>query len=261
MNSLYPHDLDSYLNILLVFFRFMAFIVLVPGLSHKAIPTSFKVLFSLTLSLSIYPVVKPYLILLDGSFSGFVIAAIRETSIGLLMGFVCYLTFESIQLAAQLLGLQMGLGTAALLDPVNQANVSLIVPLHTWMALSLFFIGNFHHETLYSFISSFYITRKNELTFMGNKELLAQVIGISAKLFSLSVRISAPITALILLTNMMIGVLARLIPQMNVILFSFPITIVLSLAGIYIFAPDTLDFFTNILEEMGTDIMTTVRVL
>ncbi len=261
MNALYPHDLESYLNILLVFFRFMAFLVLLPGLSHKAIPMSFKILFSLTLSLAIYPVVKPNLIMLDGSFSGFVIGAIRETTIGLLMGFVSYLTFESIQLAAQMLGFQMGLGTAALLDPTNQANVSLIVPLHTWMALSMFFIGNFHHEALYSFVSSFYVTRKGELNFMGNKELLSQVVGISTKLFTLAVRISAPLTAVILLTNLMIGVLARLIPQMNVILFSFPITIMLSLAGIYIFAPDTLEFFTHILEEMGTDIMSTVRVL
>lgn len=261
MNALYPHDLESYLNILLVFFRFMAFITLIPGLSHKAIPMGFKVLFSLAFSLAIFPVVKGSLIAFDGSFSGYVIGAIREISIGLIMGFVSYLTFESIQLAAQLLGFQMGLGTAALLDPTNQANVSLIVPLHTWMALSLFFIGNFHHEALYAFVSSFYVTRKGELNFFGNKDLLAQVVGVSTKLFSLSVRISAPLTAVILLTNLMIGILARLIPQMNVILFSFPITIVLSLAGIYIFAPDTLGFFTHVLEEMGTDMMASVRLL
>lgn len=261
MNVLYPQDLDSYLNILLVFFRLMAFLIFLPGLSHKAIPMQFKVLFSLTLSLSIYPVVKTHLILFDGSFSGFVIGALRESAIGIIMGFASYLTFESIQLAAQMLGFQMGLGTAALIDPTGQANVSLIVPLHTWMALAIFFIANFHHEALYAFISSFQVTSKHELVFLGNKELLSQIVGISTKLFTLAVRISAPLTAVILLTNLMIGILARLIPQMNVILFSFPITIMLSLVGIYIYAPDTLEFFAHILEEMGTDIMTTVRVL
>ncbi len=261
MNALYPTDLSSYLNVMMIFFRLMGFLVLLPGLSHKSVPNQFKVLFCLTLSLSLYPLIKPNLILFDESFSGFVGAAIRESSVGLLMGFMAYITFESISLAAQMLGYQMGLGTAALLDPVNQANVSLIVPLHTWIALALFFIGNFHHEALAIFAKSYILTKHTSIELVGNKPLLDLIVHTTSKLFVMAVTLSAPLTAVILLTNLMIGVLSRLIPQMNVILFSFPITIMLSLAGIYILAPELIEFLSHVLEQMGVDVTTALRTL
>ena len=261
MTALYPQSWLAYLDILLVFLRLLGLFLLVPAFSHNTIPVVVKLILALSLSLAIYPIVKHFLPPLDFSLSGIFAAAFRETFVGLIMGFAAYVTFEAINLAAQFVGYQMGFGSAGLMDPQTHASVSVLVHLHGWLALMVFFMANMHHHVLQLFVMSFEVTHGLHHEILSNTNVLASIVLFSGKLFVLAVQMAAPLTVLVLVVNAALGVLARMLPQMNVLLFSFPLTMILGFCTLYLVAPELLDYFSSLLGEMATDMVGVVRSL
>jgi flagellar biosynthetic protein FliR len=261
MNTLYPTTELGYLGVLLVFFRLLGLFLVAPGFSHSAIPFPIKILTALTISLALFPIVRTYVPVDSHSLSGYLGSVARESAIGFLMGFVAYVTFESISLGAQFVGYQMGLGTASMMDPENNQQVSAMVPFQAWIALMVFFIGDMHHHVIQVFAESFRITQGVTDSHFSNPALLQFFIGITTKLFILAVQLSAPITLLVLSCNLVIGMLSRIMPQMNILLFSFPITIFLGFAGLYLIAPEMIDTVENVLAEVSNELMAFVRLV
>ncbi len=261
MSGIYPTNELAYLSVLLIFFRMLGLFLLVPGFSHSAIPGVIKLLLALTVSLALFPVVRQYVPLVDGSIAGYFAAVIRETAIGLMMGFVSYVTFEAINLGAQFVGYQMGLGTVSMMDPQEHAQVSAIVPFQTWVALMIFFFADMHHQVIQVFAESFKVTQGFDAAHFNNPALLKFMVGITAKLFSLAIQLAAPITLMVLSCNVVVGMLSRIMPQMNIMLFSFPITITLGFAALYLVAPEMLDAMESVLGDVSGELMTLVRIL
>ncbi|MCX6103665.1 MAG: flagellar biosynthetic protein FliR [Proteobacteria bacterium] len=259
MTSLYPNDWMAYLGVFTVFVRVLGFFMLVPGFSHKTIPVNIRILLCLSLSLAFYPIVKSSVGAIPGTWSGIVILVLKESGVGLLMGFICYITYEAIHLAAQIVGYQMGFGTAGLIDPQNQSNESLLVPLHSWLALLVLFTTDMHHHLLKLFLMSYVATQKLQIESFSNIETFNLVVNVSGNLFALAIQMGAPFTLMILSCNLVMGVLSRLMPQLNVMLLSFPVTILLGFCGLYLLAPEILDFMANLLQEMGQNCVLLLR--
>lgn len=261
MTALYPNDWMSYLGVFTVFVRVLGFFLLVPGFSHKTIPVNIRVLLCLSLSLAFYPLVKKSMGTFPETWGGITLLALSESGVGLLMGFVCYLTYESIHLGAQIVGYQMGFGTAGLIDPQNQSNESLLVPLHSWLALLVIFTTDFHHHLLKLFLMSYVATQKLQSMSFNHQETFQLITQVSGKLFVLAIQMGAPFTLLILSCNVVMGVLSRLMPQLNVMLFSFPITILLGFCALYLLAPEILEYIRNLLDEMGQNCILLLKTL
>lgn len=261
MTALYPNNWMAYLGVFLVFIRVLGFFMLVPGFSHKTIPLNLKILLCLSLSLAFYPLVKTSLGSFPETWGGIFVVALKETSVGLLMGFICYLTYEAIHLAAQIIGYQMGFGTAGLIDPANHSNESLLVPLHSWLALLVLFTTDLHHYLLKLFLMSYVSTQKLQAISFSNEDTFRLIVGVSGNLFVLAIQMGAPFTLLILACNVVMGVLSRLMPQLNVMLFSFPITILLGFCALYLLAPEILDYMENLLNLMGENCIALIKTL
>jgi flagellar biosynthetic protein FliR len=261
MSALYPTSWNIYLDVLVVFLRLLGFFLLVPGFSHRAMPGNVKLLMAISISLALYPVVKVYLPPFPQTWEGIVVLALRESAVGFIMGFIAYITFEGIGLAAQLVGYQMGFGTVGLIDPQNQANVSILVPLHSWLALMVFFLTDMHHMMLSLFVTSFKVTGALHTMSFSGPELLKVVIGVTGKLFVLAVQMGAPFTLLMLCCNITVGVLSRLMPQMNIMLFSFPVTILLGFSALYLLAPEMLEYIHSKLGDISGDVLRVIKAL
>jgi flagellar biosynthetic protein FliR len=261
MTSIYPNDWMAYLGVFTVFVRVLGFFLLVPGFSHKTVPVNIRVLLCMSLSLAFYPLVKSSIGSIPETWGGIAMLSLRETGVGLLMGFICYLTYEAIHLAAQIVGYQMGFGTAGLIDPQNQSNESLLVPLHSWLALLVLFSTDMHHQLLKLFLMSYVATQKMQITSFSNQETFRLITQVSGNLFVLAIQMGAPFTLLILSCNAVMGVLSRLMPQLNVMLFSFPITILLGFCALYLLAPEILEYIGNLLGEMGQNCIQLLRTM
>lgn len=249
------------LQMAIVFLRLLGFFLFVPVFSDRAIPGMVKILLAVALTFALYPVVRPMLGAVPSDLSGLTAMVLRETAIGFAMGFVAYLTFEGIQLAAQFLGYQMGFGFVGLVDPVNQTQTSVLVPLHRWVAIVVFLIADFHHDLFTLFVRSFEVSTTLTTSFIDNKNLMAFLMAQVGHLFAIAVQMAAPLALVILATQVTVGVLARLMPQMNIILFSFPISILLGIAGMYIVAPEMINYLNNLLGQMSGNVMELLRIL
>ncbi len=261
MTDLYPRNWMEYLNILQIFLRMMGLFLLLPGFSQDNIPPRVKILFSLVLSLALYPMLKHNIAPLPESLGGLAGIALRESCIGLLMGFASYVTFQGVALAAQFIGTQMGFGAAGLVDPINQSQTSILVALQGWLILMVFFFTDMHHRVLQLFVMSFDVTHQIPVHAFATSEVLTEFIRITGKIFIMAVQMAAPFTLLILATNVAVGILARMLPQMNILLFSFPITILLGLCAIYLVAPEMLYYMENVLSEMLGDMVSMMKMV
>jgi flagellar biosynthetic protein FliR len=261
MSALYPSHWMEYLNVAQIFLRLMGFFVLMPAFSNDIVPGKAKLLIGLSLSLALYPILHRWLPPIPETLEGLAALALRETAVGLIMGLAGYITFEGISLSGQFLSTQMGFGAAGMIDPMNHTQTSSLVVLEGWLVLMVFFFTDMHHVVLGMFVSSFEVTaRLGEIDFT-NQLMMNEFMRISAKLFMLAVQMAAPFTLLMLTTNLAIGVLSRLLPQLNIILFSFPITITLGFLSLYLLAPDLLNYLENVLGNMTADIAGVLKVL
>lgn len=260
MTALYPVAWTAYLDVFLIFLRLLGLFLLGPAFSHRSIPPTVKVALALALALTLYPIVRPSLPPLTLSLEALVFQGLRETVIGFLMGFTCYLTFEAVNLAAQFVGYQVGFGSAGLIDPVNQASVSVWVPLHGWLVLMVFFFMDMHHQVLRILVMSYQVTGSQH-EFLSDPGVLRALVLISGKIFVLAVQMAAPFTLVALSVNAGLGILARMLPQMNVLLFSFPLTMLLGFCTLYLVAPDLLDYLGGLMGEMSTDLINLLRTV
>lgn len=258
MNALYPQNWTAYFQILIVFVRGLGLFLLVPVFSHRAVPARVKTLLALTISFALYPMVQVYLPKLPGTLEELMLLVLRESAIGWLMGFAAYITFEAISMGAQFAGQQMGFSSAVIPDPQYQGT-SALVPLQSWLAIMVFLYADMHHQLIAVFVKSFELTSTINHVQMDTQRFLNALILLTSKLFWLAVQIAAPFTLLVLCCNAVIGVLARLMPQMNVLLFSFPVTMLLGLAALYLLAPDLLQVIENSLGDVSGDVITMLK--
>ncbi len=261
MSALFPNDWRVYLSVLAVFLRLLGLFILVPGFSHQTIPSSVKLLLALVISLAIYPVVRHAVPPVPLHIGGMAVYALRESLIGFLMGFVAYLTFEAIHLAAHFMGYQMGFGAASLFDPVTQASVSVLVPLAGWLALMVFLFMDMHHYLLSLFVQSFDVTRGADFARLTGKGVITLLTDGTSRLFVIAIKIAAPFTFLVLASNVATGILSRLLPQMQMVLFVFPVTIFLGVCSLYLFAPEMLEYFEELMDQMGQDLVLLLRTI
>lgn len=259
MIDLYPSNWTQYLDIGAIFFRLLGLFIAAPYFAHRAVPTLFKVLFALSFSLAMYGVLKPALLPFDLSMMGLLTMVVRESIIGLLMGFVSSVTFEAIHLAAHFVGYQMGFGTVGLMDPQSSAQVSALVPLQGWLAILIFWISDMHHDVLQVFALSFQATAQMSNLDLSSSSLMQFYVGLTAKLFWLAIRLAAPFTLLLLCCQVALGILSRMLPQMNLLLFSFPLTIMAGYAGLYLLAPEYLSYLDHVLVESTSEMMALVK--
>lgn len=258
MSSLYPENWTSYLNIVLILLRFLGVFLLSPFFSSTNVPMNIKLLLALVISLAFYPYLQKNLGPFPMETSLIFMAVIRETSIGLLLGLGCYLTFEAIALGAHFIGYQMGLGAANQMDPQNHNQVTVMVPLQSLIALMIFLALNMHHSLIALFIRSYEVTASfSNMTSEG--PLFQWLIRVTSELFVLSIQMAAPFTLVLTISQIALGVLSRLIPQMNVFLLSFPITVLLGLATFYLVAPEYLDKIENSFEGSVQNVINLLR--
>lgn len=257
----FPKDWSAYGSIAMVFFRLMGLMIIAPGFSHQAVPRLYKILFGLSLSVALFPLLESKLMPVPSSIEGIVAYAISETAIGFVMGFAAYITFEAINLAAQFVGYQLGFGSVGVLDPASHASVSALVPLAGWIGLMLMLLTDMHHQILHLFVASFDVTRAKAPTWAGNSALTTFVVDQAGRLFIEAVRLAAPFTLLVLACNCVVGILSRMLPQMQMLLFVFPITMTLGLAALWLVMPEWLDCIGELVQGMAGNLAESLRML
>jgi flagellar biosynthetic protein FliR len=167
---------------------------------------------------------------------GFLFLLGLQYLIGRVIGYISFLVLSACQFAGQLLDIQMGLSSAASYDPSMHGPVNLIWRFEFYFAMTLYLVLNFDHEMIRTIFKSFEIIPLNGFSypesmvyaFRGSDGLMKGLGSLSAltgNIFFLAIKLSAPVLAALFIVQIALGMMARVAPQMNVFMLSFPLNI------------------------------------
>jgi flagellar biosynthetic protein FliR len=168
--------------------------------------------------------------------------------IGLSLGFAVRVVFGAVELAGELIGLQMGMNFAGFFEPMSAGQATASSRFFGTMVAWLFIVINGHLTVVAAVIQSFHAFPAGPEPFAFLRAAQPQVWG--TELFRLGTWIALPMVAMLLFVNLVLGVISRVASQMNVFAIGFPITMGVGLVGMMLTLPMMQTPFVMALERM-----------
>jgi flagellar biosynthetic protein FliR len=221
---------------ILLLARVGSLFVYAPLFSHPFIPTRIKMVSALAITAGLTLAGVPGSVAIPVGTLGAIVALLREAALGLLLGYVAGLVFVAAQFGGQVLGVQMGFNVAGLLDPsLGREQISSLAQLYYTLALLLFLGIGGDRMLLEVFAGSVERMPLGQLNITG--PLIKALIVLSGNIFVLGFQLVAPILAVLFCVTVLLGVFARSVPQMNMLMIGYSFKIVAGLFMIGLMLP------------------------
>jgi flagellar biosynthetic protein FliR len=216
---------------MLVFARVGSMVMLLPGLGESNIPVRIKLGIALLLALIILPLHRGAYQIDTQSINPLLVMMIHEIVVGIVLGATARVTLSALQVGGAVIAQQMGLGFVTSVDPTQGQQGVLIGNFLTMLGITLLFATDSHYLVIAALNDSYNIFSPGDLTPSGDIAALATRAFAAA--FKIGMQLSAPFLVFGLVFNIGLGVLARLMPQMQVYFVGVPLSI---LAGFLVFS-------------------------
>jgi flagellar biosynthesis protein FliR len=216
---------------MLAFARIGAMVMLLPGLGEVNIPTQIKLAIALMLTLIILPLHRADYHVDMGSLTPLLVLMVHEIFIGVVLGATARVTLTALQVAGSVIAQQLGLGFVTSVDPTQGQQGAVIGNFLTMLGLTLLFETDTHHLVIAAINDSYAVFSPGE--FMASGDVAALATRAFAAAFRIGMQLSAPFLVFGLVFNVGLGILARMMPQMQVYFVGVPLSI---FAGFLVFS-------------------------
>jgi flagellar biosynthetic protein FliR len=238
---------------MLVFARIGAMVMLLPGLGEANIPVRIKLAIALLLTLIILPLHRADYHVDMGSLAPLLFMMFYEIIVGIVLGATARVTLAALQVAGSVIAQQLGLGFATSVDPTTQGTQGILIGnFLTLLGVSMLFATDTHHLVIAALNDSYAVFSPGEPIPSGDVAALATRAFAAA--FKIGMQLAAPFLVFGLVFNIGLGVLARLMPQMQVYFVGVPLSILtgfLILAVVIAAMMGTfLDYFISVMHDM-----------
>ena len=237
---------------MLVFARVGAMVMLLPGLGESNIPVRIKLAIALLLTLIILPLHRTAFNVDLTSVVPLLVLMVHEIVIGIVLGATARVTLSALQVAGSIIAQQLGLGFVTSVDPTQGQQGALIGNFLTLLGITLLFATDTHYLIIAALDESYKVFAPGELMSSGDVASLATQAFATA--FKIGAQLSAPFLVFGLVFNVGLGILARLMPQMQVYFVGVPLSIMI---GFVIFAAvlvtmmgTYMEYFVGVLHQM-----------
>jgi flagellar biosynthetic protein FliR len=191
------------------------------------------------------------------NLGNFAVGAIGEILLGITIGMAVNLIFVGLQMAGQISGYQMGMALARVMDPSAGQQVPLLAQFFQLFAFLIFLAINAHHWFLMALADSFQLVPPFGFKISGS--LIEQLIHIAGNMFVIAIKVGAPVIAALLLTSVAFGLIARTVPQMNVLFVAMPLKIIIGLLFIGFSLPYLSSFLKTVFSKLGNTIFVLMK--
>jgi flagellar biosynthetic protein FliR len=206
---------------LLVFSRVGAAFMTLPGFSDATISPQIRLLFALAFALVLSPLLFTMLPSQPSSVFGLVLLIIHEMLIGIFIGSLVQIIMSALAFSGFLIATSMSMSNAVMFSPTMSSSNTVISTFMMLLGVTLFFVMDLHHQVLLGLIDSYTLLPPTEELFTGDMaQHLAEVIGES---LMLGLRIAAPFLVVIIGILFAMGLMARMVPQIQVFVMSVPV--------------------------------------
>lgn len=216
------------------FLRTLALFATAPVFSMRAIPMRVKIGLAFFIALCAQAMLAPQPIIgvNDREALG---AVAQQVAVGMGLGFAVRIVFAALEMAGEVIGLQMGLNFAAFFDPASGGQLSAVGRFFGHMATLLFVVINGHLVVLLAVVKSFEFFPVDGNFFASLAQM--RLFELGSALFSSAFWLALPLIALMLFVNLTLGIISRVAPQMNIYAIGFPVTLTVGMVGIAALLP------------------------
>ena len=237
------------LGFVMVLTRISAFFLLLPVFGWKTIPVRIKVMMAMLLAL-FFSIITP-LGIEPGqvSYLEAILLIANEATYGLALGLIVTLVFSVVKLSGRIIERQMGLLMAQIVDPLTDERTQPLGSLLEMIFIIVFLSAKGHHLFLLIISRSYEVFPAG--TIPSISVLAGGVIGAGSAMFFAALRLAAPILAAFLLLLIVLAILARMVPEMNILFISLPLRVGLGLLMVTMFLPFIDGFIAEFADWMG----------
>jgi flagellar biosynthesis protein FliR len=216
------------------FLRVLAVFTSAPIFSSRSVPNRTKIALALVIALCLQPGLPEQAVISLNGPDAFG-AVVQQLVIGIAIGLAVRIVFAAVEMAGEIIGLQMGLNFAGFFDPTTNSQSSSAGRFFGNLAMMLFVVLNGHLMLIQAVNASF-------STFPIGGDPLASLQALrlhelGAIIFSYGLWIALPMIGMLLFINVVLGIISRIAPQMNVFAIGFPLTLSAGLIGIAVTVP------------------------
>lgn len=199
-------------NFIPVFIRISVMMLFIPFIGARMTPVIVRVGIALALTLLVLPVVKI-------NSENLLISVFEGFFIGLSMGLSVRIIISAVEMAAQWMNIQLGLGMATIFNPLVGDALGPLTFFYTLLAMVVFFLLDMHHYFIEGIIRSF------EITSVKYSSIFHGILEYSKIMFPLALKITAPVLLVQLIINIAMGFVSKVMPQANIFIVALPLNI------------------------------------
>ena len=241
-------DLEYFL---LIFIRVASFVFIAPFFSMSNTPKNVRVALSFFVAFLLYQSMPRQEVVYD-SLIGYTIVILKEVITGLLIGFAANLCSTIVAFAGQIASMEMGLSMASMMDPTTRENTTVTGVYYNYIILLLLMSSGMHRYFLKALAETYILIPVNGAV-LNHEKLLNAMIEFLSDYIIIGFRICLPIFAVMVILNAVLGVLAKVSPQLNMFAVGMQMKVVVGLAILLVTAsmlPDAANFIYDQMRRM-----------
>ncbi|MEO1199278.1 MAG: flagellar biosynthetic protein FliR [Pseudomonadota bacterium] len=235
------------LSFMLVFARLGTMVMLIPAIGDQSVPVRMRLVFALGLAILFFPLASAYLTDLPTTASGIVFLFGLEMVVGFFIGLTSRIILASLQIAGSTIAFQMGLGFATSVDPTQGTQGALIGTFLSITGLTLIMVADLHYLFIAAIRDSYVLFQPGQVLPVEDASELG--VRILAGAFAIGVQIAAPFIVFGLLFNLGLGILSRLMPQVQIFFLGIPAAILLGFVILFAVAGTVFGLFLMGVED------------
>lgn len=254
--SLFNFNAEELLTFFAVLVRFSVLLALLPVFGDRVIPVPIKLLLSLACAMVLFPMlvrtgqIQPaYAAVWAAKPSSLAGTVGIEVITALLLGFVARFAFETVQFAGNAVGTFMGFASASIFDPHQESQSQVVAEIQMALAMLVFLAVDGHHLLLQAALDSYRLVGLGQAQFGG--ELSQRLVVLSAGVLKYGIQLAAPVAVSLFAVNVAFGVMAKAMPQVNILVLSFSITALVGLVVVFLSLPQFQSAAANVLTRSG----------
>ena len=241
-----------------VLMRVSIIVFLFPLFGSRGVPALWKVGLSMITAIVLMPAVPP-LIERPETNVEIIIGLASEVILGLILAMTVRMIFTCIQMAGHFMSFQMGFAMARAIDPQAEVQDTVLTEFMYILTILMFFTLDGHHIFIRALASSFQTVPPNGIVF--DSSIAGILVKLSADMFLIGLELAAPMILALFLSNLCLGIVARTVPQVNILMVGFPINICLGMIFFIMVLGNISPFLTELFKKMGEALIGLIRLM
>lgn len=256
--SLSIYDLEYFLLILT---RVSCFVFIAPFFSMNNTPARVRIGISFFIAMLLYQVLSPAEAVIYDTVMEYALVVLKEAVTGLIIGFGANICISIVNFAGSIADMETGLSMVMLMDPTTKENTSISGVFYQYVLMMMLIATGMYRYLIGALADTFTLIPINGAVFRADS-LLKTVITFMSEYIIIGFRIVLPVFCVILLLNAILGVMAKVSPQMNMFSVGIQLKIITGLAVMFLTAgmlSGASDFVFREMQQMMAGFVDSIR--